>query len=188
LTMFEWGMYQLKIDIDDYLGGIIGQNTDSEKKEKKTLEYVMGFSDFYTYVSYDWNKQRINLRIVLINKDEKLSIISKKDLCKKHTESIKKHFYTTSDPEIRKEYGISKFFKHSHFTKKNKPDDFQADIENIVEIRIDIQYTKNIFLLKESDYEIVTSLSPLMGDYIFFKENTDKPEESDDTKKSDETN
>ncbi len=105
----------------------------------------MGYSDYYTYVSYDWNRNKIIVRIVLINKNEKLPIISKKDLCKKHTDSMKKHFYAAENEEFRKEYGISKFFKHNHFVRKNKPETFLEDIENIVEIRIDIQYTKDIF-------------------------------------------
>lgn len=177
LTMFEWGMYRLEIDINEYLGSLIEQNVDSDKSKKETLESIMGFSDFYTKASYNWNKNRITIRIVLINKDENLSIPSRKELCKKYSDSIKKHFYSTDDKELRKEYGISKFFNHTHFIKNNKPDEFQDEIENIVQIRIDIQYTKNIFLLKESDYEIVTSVSHLMDDDIFFKEKTDDKKE-----------
>ena len=182
LTMFEWGMVELNDDIDEYLGSLIEKNIISEKSKKETLEYVMGYSDYYTYVTYDWNRDKIIVRIVLINKNEKLSIISKKDLCKKHTDSIKKYFYAAENEEYRKEYGISKFFKHSHFARKNKPENFLEDIENIVEIQINIQYTKDVFLLKESGYEIVSSISPLMGDYIYFKEKSDDKEESHDKK------
>jgi hypothetical protein len=184
LTMFEWGMVELKNDIDEYLGSLIEKNIFSEKSKKETLEYVMGYSDYYTYTSYDWIRNKIIVRIVLINKNEKLPIISKKDLCKKHTDSIKKHFYAAENEEFRREYGISKFFKHSHFARKNQPENFLEEIEDIVEIQINIQYTKDVFLLKESGYEIVSSISPLMGDYIYFKEKSDDKEESPD-KKSD---
>lgn len=184
VSMFDWGMHKLNKDINGFFTALLHPDYAFFKKiynlrdsNMENIKKQIEFSDFETDVYYDWDKNRIIIHVQLINKNKNLSVATKKAMCQKYTNLIKAHYYTDNDKKYRKMFGVSSFFGHTSYAKKNAPADLTEHIENITKIKITVLYSKLAILYAkdwplnlESDYKIIASESPLMAYDIYYKE------------------
>ena len=115
ITMLDWGMYQLEMQVDAFAP-----------------------KDCFPYVYYDWDKNRIIITLDSIGIERPTEVEAKK-WCRKSIGEIKSCFQI--DPEKGKPYaknGCSSLhfkFKHRGYKDKSLPENLYKELDNITVIK-----------------------------------------------------
>jgi hypothetical protein len=164
LTTFELGMYRLGILVDETMEITKGGSDENEEEDNS----IKIFDHIKSEVVYDWGKNRIFINIIFVIEDGDLSTSRKKEIFRDYTELIKMWVNL---------HNIDSFFDYSGYGKTDRSEKITENIKDITSIRMMI--TPSLLPNKSFKYylnltqKIVMSESPLVGDEIFFKENTD---------------
>lgn len=153
MTMMDWGLFRLDKHLNNGL---------------KSLELINTIIKKTSIVYYDWDTNRITIRLVLHVKGwETENIKPVKEFCKAATKDYRDLLHTDVEPNLRRHVGIKSYFLHNGWTDSTEPENLMKEIENSTLIRIDISGSKTG---KPPYKNIVSCESPLMGSEIHFIE------------------
>jgi hypothetical protein len=117
---------------------------------------------------YDWDGNRIKVSFTVYPKYENLIKTPAKDVCRIVTRRVRYLFGTNLPKDLRREISISRFFNHKNFGPRNRPENWEEDIENITIVGVGVRSNKNG--KPPFQEELARCESPLLGDEIFFKD------------------
>lgn len=151
ISLLEWGLYR----IEDYLN--TSQLTDLDLIYKPKA-----------HVDYNWNKNLIEIKLILHPKYQSLSKVGSKNYCRSALTDLKEIFGYGYDKEVREIFGIKRFFEHKGFSKTNEPKNLTEDIETITQLTVYVYANEK----DEPEYNEQSSCtSRMLEEELFFLDN-----------------
>jgi hypothetical protein len=147
VSMLDWGLFQVNHDLEGYI--------DIKNEIKDAIGFI-------TNVSYDWEENRIIIRLMLEGASSKEQA---KEWCKILVNKTRRIFDINPDtgkPSMEKTSTLYTCFTHTEFKRKLEPEGLSKELDNITVIKVQA-------LIK--DFKgVATCQAPLLGTSIMFEE------------------